>query len=318
MGFLKNIFISSSKEETSSDEKKTKEKNFDILKFDGIRAEQIEQFSYAERCFKEALLLKDDFETMNHLANTYIRQNENIKAIELLKTMCEKEPADLNIFLTLANVYYMEENYQDMVDILHKAHYINEKSATIQYLFAKAYKGLKDNVQTIATLTQALVLKEDFIEARLMRAETLLEMNCYKEAEEDIDYCLSLNSDNEEALILKAEIAYATKRLNEAEENYIKVTEVNPFNEKSYLALCHLYIEQKKCDKAIEKMDEAIEINPQFAKAYKSRGEAKLLNGDKNGSVEDLKKALELDPDSEKDVNGKYDNFNDLYRNNIF
>ena len=51
---------------------------------------------------------------------------------------------------------------QDMVDILHKAHNINEKSATIQYLFAKAYKGLKNNVQVIATLTQALVLKEDF------------------------------------------------------------------------------------------------------------------------------------------------------------
>ena len=318
MGFLKNLFTSTPKEDSPSDEEKTKEKNFDILKFDGIRAEQIGQFAYAERCFKEALLLKDDFETMSHLANTYVRQNQNAEAIELLKNMCEIEPTHLNTFLTLINLYYIEEDYGNMVEVLHKAHALDEKNATIQYLFAKANKGLKDDVQVIAALTQAIVLKEDFIEARLMRAETLIGMKCYQEAEEDINFCLNLNSDNEEALMLKAQAAYLTQRLDEAEENYNKVTEVNPFNEKAYLALCHLYIEQKEFGKAIEKMDEAIEINRDFAKAYKARGEAKLLNGDKEGSVEDLKKALELDPESEKDVNGKYDNFNDLYKNSIF
>lgn len=315
MGFLKNLF-SSPKEGSISEEEKKKEKNFDILKFDGMRAMQIGQFAYAERCFKEALLLKDDFETMTHLANTYIRKNELAEAQELLKGMCDIEPTNLTTFLTLANVYYMQEDYNNMVETLHQAHQLDTQNATIQFLFAKANKGLNNNVEVITTLTRAIQIKEDFIEAHIMRAETLINMHCFKEADEDIAYCLHRDPNNEEVLLLKAESEYATGKFNEAEQSYIQVVEADPFNEKAYLKLNKLYLEQKELDKAISKMDEAIEINPNFAEAYKQRGEAKLLKGDKEGSVEDLKKALELNPESEKEVTGEYHSFDDLYKNN--
>ena len=50
-----------------------KEKNFDILKYDGIRAMRIGKLTYALKCFEEATAIKEDLETMQHQANTYVR-----------------------------------------------------------------------------------------------------------------------------------------------------------------------------------------------------------------------------------------------------
>ena len=55
------------------------------------------------------------------------------------------------------------------------------------YLLGKADNGQGDGIMCIAHLTKAIVLKDDFIEARLLRAEALVQMQQYKEAMEDID-----------------------------------------------------------------------------------------------------------------------------------
>ena len=45
--------------------------------------------------------------------------------------------------------------------------------------------------------TKAIVLKDDFIEARLLRAEALVQMQQYKEAMEDIDTILAQDPEDE-------------------------------------------------------------------------------------------------------------------------
>ena len=81
------------------------------------------------------------------------------------------------------------------------------------------------------------------------------------------------------------------------------------------MLLGELHLSNKDLDKAIEVYDEAIEINPGFAKAYHERGRIKLLKGDKDGSVEDMKKAIELAPDSEANISGQYNNYENMTKN---
>ena len=161
-----------------------------------------------------------------------------------------------------------------------KAIAIEEGNAVAHFLLGKARKGQDDEIMTIAHLTKAITLKDDFIEARLMRAEALL----------------------------RGKVKEANGQEEEAETDYKFVTEINPFNEQAYLYLGQLYINQKKLAEAIALFDEAIELNPNFAEAYKERGRAKLLNGDKDGSVEDMKKSLELNPKDEASLNGEFKN----------
>ena len=305
--FFKSFF--SGKSETPESEKqKNDQKNFEIFKYDGLRAQRMGRADYAVKCFTEALAIEEEFETMGYLSQLYIQLGETDKACQLLEKMAVMEPHIATTFLTLANVYFIQENYPAMEEAANKAIALDASDAVAHFLLGKARRSQADDLMTIAHLTKAITLKDDFIEARLMRAEALLKMHQYKEVMEDVDAILAQNPEEEMAILLRGKVKEATHLEEEAEADYSLVTEINPFNEQAFLYLGHLYINQKKLSEAIELFDEAIELNPNFVEAYKERGNAKLLNGDKEGSVEDMKKALELNPKGVANLNGEFNN----------
>ena len=105
--FFKSLF-SSSKAATPEEEKsKNDQKNFDILKYDGVRAQKIGQVAYAIKCFTEALKLQEDFETMTYLVAAYTTANKAEEALEVLNRMVELEPDHINTLLTRVNVLFM-------------------------------------------------------------------------------------------------------------------------------------------------------------------------------------------------------------------
>ena len=303
--FFKSFF--SGKSETLESEKqKNDRKRFEIFKYDGLRAQRMGRPDYAVKCFTEALAIEEDFETLGYLSQLYVQLGETAKARELLEKMAVMEPHVTNTFLTLANVCFIQEDYQAMEEAANKAIAIEEGNAVAHYLLGKARKGQDDDLMTIAHLTKAITLKDNCIEARLLRAEALLKMKQYKEVMEDVDAILAQNPEEETAILLHGKVKEDNGESEEAEKDYRLVTEINPFNEQAYLYLGRLYISQKKLTEAIGLFDEAIELNPNFAEAYKERGRAKLLNGDKDGSIEDMKKSLELNPKDEAGLNGEF------------
>ena len=251
--------------------------NFEIFKYDGLRARRMGRPDYAIKCFTEALAIEEDFETMGYLSQLYIPMGETEKARELLEKMAVMEPHVTSTFLTLANVCYIQEDYKAMEEAAGKAIAIEEGNAVAHFLLGKARKGQDDEIMTIAHLTKAITLKDDFIEARLMRAEALLKMKQYKETMEDIDAVLAQNPEEETAILLRGKVKEANGQEEEAEADYQLVTEVNPFNEQAYLYLGQLFINQKKLTEAISLFDEAIELNPNFAEAYKVIGQSSAL-----------------------------------------
>ena len=305
--FFKSFFSGKS-EDPENEKQKTAKKNFEIFKYDGLRVQRMGRPDYAIKCFTEALAIEEDFETLSYLSQLYVQLTELDKAREILNRMVELEPTLTSTYLALANVCYMQEDYKSMETAAQKAIEIEEGNAMAHYLLGKATQGMNDDLMAIGHLTKAIVLKDDFIEARLLRAEALVKMNQLKEAAEDIEAVLAQNPDDEAAILLHGKLQEAEGKPEEAETDYLKVTEVNPFNEQAYLYLGQLFITQKKLTEAISLFDEAIELNPNFGKAYHERGRAKLLNGDKDGSIEDMKKALEINPKEGENVNGQFNN----------
>lgn len=308
---MPNFFTSffTGKKETPEEEKrKNEKKNFEIFKYDGLRAQRMGRPDYAVKCFTEALAIEEDFETLGYLSQLYVQTNELEKAHETLNRMTELEPDLVTTYLTLANVCYMKVNYDEMATAAGKAIAIEEGNATAHYLLGKATHGAGDDIMTIAHLTKAITLKGNYNEARLLRAEVLIRMQQYQEAMEDIDAILAQLPEEEAAILLRGKVKEATGLEEEAQADYQSVADINPFNEQAYLNLGQLFISQKKLSEAIALLDEAIELNPNFAAAYHERGRAKLLNGDKEGSIEDMKTSLELNPKEEKNLNGQFDN----------
>ena len=301
MGIFSSLFGGSKKTE--------EEKNFDILKYDGIRAMRIGKLTYALKCFEEATAIQEDLETMQHQANTYIRVNRMDDARQLMNRMTEIASDQPLVFQSLASLCYMQEDYKDMDEACRKALALNDQDPATYFLSAKAAVGLSNGIQAIAMLTKAIMLNEEFVEAYQMRAEILWTMRQAKDANEDIEKLLSMNPQDENALLLKGEILAVSGEEEKALELIDQVLALNPFSEKAYILKGSYFLAKKEFDKALTVYDEALEINPNFAQAYHERGRVKLAKGDKQGSMEDMKRAIELSPENGANINGEYNNY---------
>lgn len=303
MGFFSSLFGGNKTPEQET------EKKFEILKYDGIRAMRIGKFTYALKCFEEATSLKEDLETMQHQANTYVRVNRMEDARKLMERMTEIAPDQPLVFHSLASLCYMQEDYQSMNDACQKALALNDQDPATYFLSAKAAVGMSNGFQAIAMLTKAIMLNEEFVEAYQMRAEILWAMRQPKDANEDISKLLEMNPEDESALLLKGEILAVNGEEEQALELMNQVLALNPFNEKAYLLKGSYYLLKKEYDKAIAVYNDALEINPSFAQAYHERGRVKLEKGDKQGSMEDMKRAIELAPENGTNISGEYNNY---------
>ena len=105
--FFTSLFSSSKGEESAEDKVKNESKNFDILKYDGVRAQQSRKLPYAIRCFQEALNIQEDFETRSFLVSAYMATNNMDAALGELNRMHELQPEHVNTLLSRVQVLFL-------------------------------------------------------------------------------------------------------------------------------------------------------------------------------------------------------------------
>ena len=259
MNFFKSLFGNKPENEVEKRQEE-EQKNFEVLKYDGLRALKTNEIDYALRCFSHALELQDDLQTRDYYSQALMRNNDMVGAYEQLQKLAEAEPGNLQIFIRMADVAYMMENYAEMSNSCEKAMLIDAENPQVLYYYAKACIGQGDQTNAVAMLTKAIMLKEDAYEAYLLRGETLLDTGDLDAANEDAVYLMEHLSDNEEAVLLKARIEKKKENLVEAITYYNKVIEVNPF----------------------------------CLPAFQERGPLRIQTGDEAGGNEDAKTAAEL------------------------
>lgn len=276
MNFLKKIFGVSEDNTPKTQEEKEAEgkKNFDILKYDGVRALKTRQVDYAVECFNHALEISDDLEIRDYLSQAYMATGELTKAYEQLQMLAEAQPDNVGIFIRMAHVAYMMEDYVIMGTACEKALLAEKDSPEALYLYAKACVGTGDVTNAIAMLTKALSVKPDYADAYLLRGEVLVGDGKLDEADHDAAWLLDKFPDNEDVLMLKANIERAYGHGEQAVGFLSKVIDANPFR----------------------------------AEAYKLRGELRGVSGDAEGAEEDLAHAAELAENAAGEQEGNIEN----------
>ena len=271
MNFFKALFGSKPKT-PEEDKKETEEHNFDVLKYDGKQAMMQGNAEYAVKCLTHALKIKDDPETRDYLSQALIRQGDLLMAYEHLQKLAETEPDNVKIYIRMANVAYMMEDYNAMSNACEKAMLIDKDMPELMYLYAQACIGLKDSSNAVAMLTKAINLREDYGDAYLLRGETLLADGKLDDAAEDVAWLMERYSETEEVLMLNG-------RLEKAKGD---------------------------SDRAMATFNSVIELNPFSIDAYRERAAIKMEQGDKEGHDEDMKKIQEMTPENdEEDIEEK-------------
>lgn len=135
MNIFKKLFGSQT---TSKETKQEENKNFDVLKYDGVRALRMQQFEYAAKCFVHAIELNaDDLECRDYLSQAYISLGDLEHAYEQLQKISEKQSDNIAVLLRMAEVAYMMENYSTMADVCEKALLLDDKNVMAYYSMPK-------------------------------------------------------------------------------------------------------------------------------------------------------------------------------------
>ena len=270
MGFWNSLFGG----ETNPEEEKraADERNFDLLKYDGVKAMRIGQYEYAVKCFEKALETKEDAEVRDYLSRAFIRMGRLDDALAELKKLTMQEPDNIHLKMQAAGVAFMKEDYAEMTALCEQALAVDADNAMVHLFYAKAELGQNNVIQGIARLTKAIALEETLADARLLRGQTLLKMGDFNAASEDVAWLTEHTEESEDVLLLHARIEAAKGNADEAIRIYSQVIDVNPFQ----------------------------------VDAFRERGKLRLEQGDKQGAEEDMKMVLELNPEEMADVNGEY------------
>lgn len=287
MGFFKRLF--GGKEETPAEKENKTEKDFDVLKYDGVRALRQGQLAYAIECFNAALQLKgfgtetdetekeesqEILEVRDYLSQALIHNGELLPAYEQLRKLSETQPENKQIFVRMAEVAYMMEDYGAMANACEKGMLVDRDDAHLLYLYSEACLGQGDMINTIAMLTRSIMLAEKKNEgaqetqSRLLRGDTLCKMGDLKGAGEDATWLLEhLEQPVEEVFLLQARILHAEKQLDDAIIYYNKVIETNPFSAVAFKERGAIYLEKGDKENAEKDMQSFLEVNPKEAEA---------------------------------------------------
>jgi len=228
MNIFKALF--GTQEETAEDKKRDDAaKQFDVLKFDGVRALKGHQPAYAVQCLTRAIELNDDDECHDYLSQALIQTGDLATAYEQLAYLAQKQPDIPQIYIRMADVSYMLEDYSTMLNDCEKALRIDYTNPYVYLLYARAYRGQGADKNAEDMLTKAIALQDDFYDAYLMRGELRLANGNVEAASEDAQTLSVRITDNEDVLLLSARIEVAKKELDAAIKIYDKVMDVNPF-----------------------------------------------------------------------------------------
>lgn len=288
MNIFKRLFGVAQEEKVPTKEELQAEnsKNFDILKYDGVRALKTQRYDYAIECFRHALDINEDLEIHDYMSQAYLALSDLPNAYQHLQKLAEAQTDNINIFIRMAHVAYMMEDYSIMGTACEKALLIDKESPDALHLYANSCVGIGDVTNAVALLTKAVTVKPDYADAYLLRGEVLLKEERYDEADEDASWLLENYPGNEDVLMLKANIE--NSRSNDAV--------------------------------AMEYLDKVIDANPFRQEAYALRGELRRKAGDEAGAKEDIDYAAKLQEESqeaggesvEKKVKDAYANINPL------
>lgn len=304
MGFFSALFKKNkdqeSCQETPEQASKPQESHFDLLKFDGIRAGRIGKQDYAILCFTKALEIREDYEVLGLLAQTYAQTGQLEEAAKPLERMCELHPEIEDTALSLSNLFYMMEDYEKMLLWARKATEINPESATAKLYEGKAFYAAQDLKGAACSLDQALGLDPGMTEAKLLRAQIHSMEKEYDQALGHLDAILESGTDDEGALLIKADILEKTSQKEQAQEIYRRLIQDNPFQMASYVSLSLLLLDEGKQQEAEKILSDALEMKPDYVDARQARLAIRRAKGDEKGASEDeqaLEKAMAEGPE---------------------
>ena len=278
MNILKVLFGNNT-ENSKEAEQSEASKQFDILKYDGVRALRTGQWKQAIDCFNYALGMREDPECRDYLSQALLHNDNIAEARQQLEKLGTLAPDNAQVWIRMAQTDFALDDYDRMIEDCEKALTLTGDNSDIYYYLGRAYMGKKETEKAIEMFGKSLAANEQNISSRLTRAGIMLDEGKLDEATADSKWLTENAGEMEETVLLKARIEAAGGQTEQALSSY----------------------------------DRAVELNPFSPEALRERAALRKKVGDEAGAADDLAALRELTPENhEEDIEQK---MNETYRN---
>lgn len=241
------------------------------------------------------------------LGNTYFDNNHSHPAIKTLQKAIGRFPKDVKLYLILAEMQMLVEQYQDCKLTLDMLEKVQPEYPEAIFIQAQVLKLTGDTLKSVETLKKVVERDADHIGA-------YMELALFYNKKGDpltlryLDNVLRIDSLNEAALLTKAQYYHFRNEYEEAKNQYTNGILKHPQSADLNYNLALMFLEMgdnadKKSDKeeakkqyesALRHFDNSTKFDLQFADAYYYKAIAAERLGRNDLAVRDYENALRL------------------------
>ena len=285
------------------------------LKFDAIRAMNMGELVFATEALRKALELRPEFETRYYLTEVLVRHHLLDEALAQMDLLLEEVPSHTATLLNRAKLRLEQNNpsgaLEDCRAGIESTSEVEEQALFLYYA-ASAMKDMQNPQDALCLLKQAIEKNESFLQARLLRARMLIDLERYDEASQDLDLVATSDAEEEQVPMLRARIFMLEGKPQNAMQAYEELLNLDPFNEEGHRGIASLMIKDGRSAEAEKFLREAIEEIPEQRNLTLMLVEILENQGKTKEADEWRAKLPEVEAESEAV------NFNDLYKGNLY
>ena len=198
----------------------------------------------------------------DQLAADWLSQGKVTQARALIAEVLAANPRDGAALLMRGRMLLAEGKAGEAIIDLRAAAKDQLGSPEVVSLLAQAHRKAGEPQLAREVLTDAVKLKPDNADLRLLLAADMADAREYQAAHAEIDTAIKSSPQNLRAYDIKAQLALVQKDVAGAEKTFASLKTQYPQNPVGFLKLGQLYADQKKYDAALKEYDDASTLAP--------------------------------------------------------
>lgn len=286
----------------------------------GAVAQMQEDAARARSYYDEALRINPDF-TQAYINRGILylnlgkkdpyqnREKLNKLALNDFNTALAIDPRDLQAHQARLSLYRETGDSKGILQAITDLVAVTPERPELFYERARIRLNDNDIENAMNDLTDALRLRGNYLDARLLRANLYLALRMPDDAFADFNLACKSSSTSAEPYLARGLANIALGKPAEALRDFDSAVSIDPKNPKAWVNRGSAYfrMQPKQLDKAIADFTQAITLDGRYFDAYQNRGSAYAAAGNYQAAVEDYQYAQRLEP-SNQDVLARLDN----------
>lgn len=212
--------------------------------------------------YRSYLLDPQNYDALVEWLKLKVQNYEKTFAIKFVLNLLEQDQGNANLYWALGEVYATNKEFRRAINYYHKALDADNRSARVRLALAKSLEAVGEIESAVAEYRLASFLDRRNGEGFYRAADLLFQAKKYKDAEEVLNYLVSVSPNYPGAHRYLSKIFQASRQKDRAVASMQREVTNNPMNAKYRIEYAELLMDYGKLDESIKELTEVTNLPP--------------------------------------------------------